>query len=103
MSISKFNNPRIIKNTALVDFNDKNLKNVSLVEVKSKPTLEKYLTPNFYVDQAISDGVDNSPFLRLDPDEKRRLDEKTSLVCNSTLTLPTEKLNYLLDPRLIVD
>ena len=36
----------------------------------------------------ISDGVDESSLLRLDPDEKLRLDEQDSIALNSTLTLP---------------
>ena len=66
--------------------NDKNLDNVHSIKMNSIPTLEGQLTPKVYVDQAISDGVSASSLLRLDPDEK--LDEKISIVLNSTLTLP---------------
>ena len=64
----KFNDPSIMKNTTHVDFNDKNLNNVQSIKVNSFPTFEEHLTPKYYVDQAISNIVDES-LLRLDPDE----------------------------------
>ena len=72
---NKFIDPTILKNTAHVDFNDKNLNNVRFIKVNSIPTLEEELTPKHYVDQVISEAVDNSSLLRLDPDEKLNLDE----------------------------
>ena len=36
----------------------------------------------------MSDGVDEPSLLRLDPDEKSKLDEQDSLIPNSTLTTP---------------
>ena len=84
----KFNDPSIIKNTDHVDFSDKNLDNVRFIKVNSKPILEEHLTLKIYVDQAISDGVDESTLLRLDLDEKLRLNEQDSTVLNFTLTLP---------------
>ena len=47
-----------------------------LIKVDSIPTLEGHLTPKLYVDRAISNFVDESSFLRLDPDEKLKLAEK---------------------------
>ena len=60
---NKLNDPSILKNTDHDDFKDKNLDNVRFVKVNSIPTLEGQLTPKIYVDQAISDGVDNSSFI----------------------------------------
>ena len=40
---NKFNDPSTIKNTAHVDFNDKNLDNVQSIKVNSFPTLEEKL------------------------------------------------------------
>ena len=85
---NKFNDPSIIKNTAHVDFNVENLNNVHSVKVNSFPTLEEHLTPKLYVDNVIRNSVDESILLRLDPEEKLKLDEQDSLVPNSTLTLP---------------
>ena len=83
-----FNDPSIIKNIDHVDFNDKNLDNVHSIKINSFPTLEERLTSKVYVDEAISNGVDNSSLIRLDPYEKLKLDEEDSIVLNSTLTLP---------------
>ena len=55
--------------------------------VNSKPTIEKHLTPKLYVGQVISDSVDEESLLRLDPDEKLKLDEQNSITPYSTLTL----------------
>ena len=85
---NKFNDPSKIKNTDHVDFNDKGLDNVRFVKVNSIPTLKEQLTPKIYVDQTISDDVDNSSSLRLYPDEKLKLDEQDSIVLDSFLTLP---------------
>ena len=57
---NKFIDPSIIENTAHVEFIDKNLNNFHSIKVNSFPTLEVQLTPKIFVDQAISDGVDNS-------------------------------------------
>ena len=83
----KFNDPTIIRNTDHVNFNGKDFDNVHSIKVNSFPTIEEHLTPKIYVDQALSDGVYNSSFLKLDPKEKK-LDEQASIVLNSTLTLP---------------
>ena len=53
---NKFNDPSIIKSSAHVDFNEKNLNNVRFIKVNSIPTLEEQLTPKIFVDQSISDG-----------------------------------------------
>ena len=89
---NKYNDPSIIKNTTHVDFSDKNLNNVHSIKVNSYPTLEEQLTPKIYVDQAISDGVTESSLLRLDPDEKIKLDDQASIILNSTLKLPKTKI-----------
>ena len=65
----EFDDPSIIKNTAHVDFNDKNLDNVKFVEVNSLPAVREHLTPYYYVDKAISYWLDELSLLRLDPDE----------------------------------
>ena len=84
----KFIDPSIIRNTAHIDFNDKNLDNVRFVKVSSMPAVREYLTPKFYVDQAVSYIVDESSLLRLDPDEKLNLDEQDSKILSSILTSP---------------
>ena len=84
-----FNDPSIIKNTAHVDFNDKNLDNVRFVKVNSMPAVGEHLTAKYYVDNAISNSVDEVSLLRLDPNEKLELDKQDSIILNSTLTDPT--------------
>ena len=84
----KFNDPSIIKNTTHVDFKDKNLDNARFIKVNSSPAIPEHLTAKIYVVQAISYSVDESSLLRLDSDEKIKLDEQGSIVLNSTLTSP---------------
>ena len=55
---SRLNDPSIIRNTAHVDFNEKNLDNVRFVQVNSLPAVREHLTPKFYLDQAVSFSVD---------------------------------------------
>ena len=98
---SGLNDPSIIMNAAHVEFNDKSLDNVCFVKVNSSPAVREHLTPNFYIHEALSHGVNESSWLRLDPDEKLKLDEQDSLVRNSTLTSP--KTIIELSPKLYVD
>ena len=82
---NKFNDPSIIKNTAHVDFNDKNLDNVRFVKVNSMPAVGEHLTAKYYVDNAISKAIDESSLLRLYTDEKLT---QNTIILNSTLTSP---------------
>ena len=52
------------------------------------PPLKSNQHQNFCIGQATSDVVDNTSLLRLDPDEKLKLDEQDSILLNSSLTLP---------------
>ena len=58
------------KNTAHVDFNDKNPENVRFIKVNSLPAVREHLTIKFYVDEAISHRVNESSLLSSNPDEK---------------------------------
>ena len=82
------NDPSIIRNFAHVETNDENLDNVPFAKVNSLPAVGEHLSPNFHVDQAISHSVDGSSFLRLDPNEKLKVDEQDSIIFISTLTSP---------------
>ena len=63
------------------------------MKVNSFPTLQEQLTPKLYADQVIFlNFVDEPLLLRLDPDEKLRLDEQDSIVLNSSLSLPKRVL-----------
>ena len=83
---NKFIDPCKIKNTDHVDFNDNDLDNVHSIRVNSFPTPEEQLTPKICVNQAYSDSVDEPSLLRVDLDEKLRLDEQDSISLNFTLT-----------------
>ena len=82
---NKFNDPSIIKNTTHIDLNDRNITNARFIQVNQLCQIDSHLTPKLYVDNAISDAIDESSLLRLDPDEKL---EQDSIILNSTLTSP---------------
>ena len=80
-----FNDPSILKNSAHIDLNDRNITNCRFLSVNQLPQIDSHLTAKLYVDNAISDAKDESSLLRLDPDEKL---EQDSIILNSTLTSP---------------
>ena len=102
-----FNDPSIIKNTSHVDLNDRNITNARFIQVNQLPEIDSLLTAKLYVDNAISDGVNEQSLLRFDPDEKLIQD---CIILNSTLTppkttieLPTKNYvdNFFNDPSII--
>ena len=80
-----FNDTSIVKNNAQIDLNDRNITNAGFIQVNQLPQIDSHLTAKLYVDNAISDGVNEQSLLRLDPDEKLTQD---SIILNSTLTSP---------------
>ena len=52
---NKFNYPSRIKNTAHVDFNDKNLNNVLVPKLNRYPAMSKHATAKYYVGQNINE------------------------------------------------
>ena len=80
-----FNDPSIIKNNAHIDLNDKNITNIRFLQVNQLTQIDSHLTAKLYVDNAISDAIDESSLLRRDPEEKM---EQDSIILNSTLTSP---------------
>ena len=85
---NKFNDPSIIKNTEHIDLNDRNITNARFIQVNQLPQIDSHLTAKLYVDNSISDGVNETSLLRLDPDEKL---EQDTIVLNSTLSTPKTK------------
>ena len=83
-----FNDPSIIKTSAHIDLNDRNITNCRFLSVNQLPQIDSHLTAKLYVDNTISDGVNESTLLRLDPDEKLKLDEQNSILLISSLTSP---------------
>ena len=84
------NDPKIIKNTAHVDFNDNIIDNVRFVKLNTLPAVRDRLTPKLYVDDAMSNSVGKATFLRLVSDEQLKLGEEdlTILNCKLTSTIP---------------
>ena len=50
-----FNDPSIIKNSAHIDLNDKNITNARFIQVNQLPQIDSHLTAKLYVDNAISE------------------------------------------------
>ena len=51
---NKFNDSSIIKNSAHIDLNDKNITNARFIQVNQLPQIDSHLTAKLYVDNAIS-------------------------------------------------
>ena len=56
------------------------------------PAVRENLTPKFYIDQAITYRLHQLSSLRLDLDEKLKINEQDSIVVNSSLTSPKTKI-----------
>ena len=50
-----FNDPSIIKNTAHIDQNDRNITNARFIQVNQLPQIDSHLTAKLYVDNAIDE------------------------------------------------
>ena len=50
---NKFNNHSILKNTALIDLNDRNITNAIFIQVNQWPLIDSHLTAKLYVDTEI--------------------------------------------------
>ena len=53
--VNKFNDPSIIRNTAHIDLNDKNITNARFIQVNQLPQIDSHLTAKLYVDNAIDE------------------------------------------------
>ena len=80
-----FNDPSIVKNNAHIDLNDRNITNCRFLSVNQLPQIDSHLTAKLYVEKAISDSIEESSLLRVDPDEKLTQD---TIILNSTLSTP---------------
>ena len=78
---NKFNDPSILKNTAHIDLNDRNITNARFIQVNQLPQIDGHLTAKLYVDNSI----DEASLLRLDPNEILDLKNQDSILLNSTL------------------
>ena len=83
MTLKKYNNPH-----PDIDLDYKIIINVGLIEVNQWRETGAHVTSKLYIDNAIRNTLDESSLLRLDPDEKLKLDEQDSKFPNSILTSP---------------
>ena len=63
------NDPSILKNTVHIDLNDRKITNARFIKVNQLPQIDSHLTAKLFVDNSISDAIDEPLLLRLDPDE----------------------------------
>ena len=87
----KCNGLSIRKNTGRVHFKYHKLNNVRFVNVNSYPGVAEHLCAKYYVNEAVSNSIDESSLLRIDLDEEIKLDEQCSMLLNSSLTSPKNK------------
>ena len=59
-----FNDPSIIKNSEHIDLNDRNITNARFIQVNQLPQIDSHSTAKLYVDNTISDGVNEQSLLR---------------------------------------
>ena len=64
--------------------NDKIITNVRLIEINRWSETSDHLTQKLYKDIVNRNSLNESSLLRLDPDEKLNLDERGSILLNST-------------------
>ena len=83
-----FNDPSIIRNNAHIDLNDRNITNARFIQVNQSPPIDSHLTAKLYVDNTVSDNVDESSLLRLYPDTISKLEKRGYIVLNSSVTSP---------------
>ena len=63
------------------------------------PAVGEHLATKYYVEEAISTSVNESPLLRLNHNEEGKLDEEDSIILNSTLSSLKTKIE--LPPKLM--
>ena len=81
-----FNDPSIIKNTAHIDLNDKNITNARFIQVNQLPQIDSHLTAKLYVDNAI----DETSLVRKNQDNDFGQYNLTNL---NSITLNTQAVN----------
>ena len=88
---SLFNDPSILKNTAYIDLNDRNITNAKFIQVNQWPQTDSHLTAKLYVDTAI----DESSLVRNNQDNDLNNNNLTNI--NSiTLNKPAENDNEVI-------
>ena len=83
----KFNNLIIIKNTELIDLNDRNITNARFIQVNQWPHIDSHLTGKLYVDTEI----DQPSLVRNNKDNDFSNYNLTNI---NSITLNTQSVNY---------
>ena len=81
-----FNDPSVLKNTAHIDLNDRNITNVRFLQVNQWPQIDSHLTPKLYVDNAL----DESSLVRNNQDNDFNNNNLTNI---NSITLNTQAVN----------
>ena len=81
-----FNDPSIIKNTAHIDLNDRNITNARFIQVIQWPQIDSHLTPKLYVDTEI----DQSSLVRNNQDNDFNYNNLTNI---NSITLKKQAEN----------
>ena len=68
--------------------NDRNITNARFIQVNQLPQIDSHLTAKRYVDNAISDSIDESSLLRLHPYTISKLEERGYIPLDSSITTP---------------
>ena len=89
--VNLFNYPSILKHTAHIDLNDRNITNARYIQVNQWPQIDSHLTPRLYVNNA----VDESSLVRNTQDNDFNNNNLTNI--NSiTLNKPAESDNEVI-------
>ena len=81
-----FNDPSIVKNTAHIDLNDRNITNARFIQVNQRPQIDSHLTAKLYVDNSI----DEPSLVRNNQDK----DFNNNILTNiNNITLNTQAVN----------
>ena len=81
-----FNDPSILKNTAHIELNDRNITNARFIQVNQWPQIDSHLTPRLYVDNSI----DESSLVRNNKDNDFSNYNLTNI---NSITLNTQAVN----------
>ena len=81
-----FNDPSIVKNTELIDLNDRNITNVRFIQCNQLPQIDSHLTAQLYVDNAIEE----TSLVRNNQDNDFNINNLTN---RKSITLNTQAVN----------
>ena len=83
---NKFNGPSIVKNTAHIDLNDRNITNARCVKVNQWPQIDSHLTPKLFDDNS----TDESSLVRNNQDNDFNNNNLTNI---NSITLISQAVN----------